>query len=170
MPRTYTAEFNNVSVSAAQDLFVVVPTTTPKSVRMTRCVIYDVDTTAPANQVLGVQVLVFSGATVTAGSGGTSPTIQKTDNGDAAASGFTVGANNTTEATTTGTTNIVYNGGFNIYNGFDEMFIADGSNPDGAQPIMVQSAAANGSIIVRLMTAPAAAVHLSGTIWVEEAG
>lgn len=170
MARIYTVQFEAVAVSAAQDLFAIIATTTPKSVRLLRCTLSNENSTIPASQTLGIQVLVFNGATITAGSGGTTPTIQKVDNGDPSATGFTAAANNTTGATTTGTTNIVYDGGFHVYNGFDESFVVDGSNPRGAMPIMVQAAANAGSIIVRLKNAPAASLNLSGCIWVEEAG
>lgn len=170
MARIYTAQFEAVTVSAAQDLFAIIATSTPKSVRLLRCTLGNENTTIPTSQTLGIQVLIFNGATITAGSGGTTPTIQKADNGDASATGFTVAANNTTGATTTGTTNIVYDSGFHLYNGFDESFVVDGSNPRGALPVMVAAAATAGSIIVRLKNAPSGSPTLSGCVWIEEAG
>jgi hypothetical protein len=170
MARVYVGQFHNVAVSAAQDLFAIIATTTPKAVRLLRCAINNVDTTLPAGQMLGIQVKVFTGATITSGSLGTVPVAQKVDQGDPAPVGFTLAANNTTIATTTGATNVVYDGGFHISNGFDESFFADASNPRAAQPIIVAAAATAGQIIVNLLAAPTATIHLSGTIWVEEAG
>jgi len=170
MARIYVGQFDNVVVSAAQDLFAIIATTTPKSVRLLRCVISAGDSTIPTSQMVRVQIALFTGVTITAGSGGTVPTAQKTDNGDAANTGFTLAANNTTQATTSGTTNIVFDGGFHIYNGFDESFFADGSNPRGALPIFVQAAANAGSIIIRTASTMSGTVHLNGTVWVEEAG
>ena len=170
MSRIYIGQFDQVAFSAAQDAWAIIATTTPKSVRLLRCVISASDVTIPTSQMIGLQILLFTGATITAGSGGTTPTIQKADNGDASATGFTLAANNTTGATTTGTTNIIYDGGFQSYNGFDECFMVDGSNLRGAMPIFVQSNANAGSIIVRLKNAPTGTIHLSSTVWVEEAG
>lgn len=170
MARIYVGQFDNVAISAAQDLFAVIATTTPKSVRLLRCVLSNQDTTIATSQMIRMQIVLFTGATITAGSGGTTPSAQKVDNGDAANTGFTLAANNTTQATTTGTTNIVYDGGFHIYNGFDESFVVDGSNPRGAMPIFVQSAANAGSIIIRTASAITGTAHFNGTIWVEEAG
>lgn len=170
MARIYTVQFEAVAVSAAQDLFAIIATSTPKSVRLLRCTLGNENSTIPTSQTLGIQVLMFNGATITAGSGGTTPTIGKTDNGDASATGFTAAANNTTAATTTGTTNIVYDGGFHLFNGFDESFVVDGSNPRGSMPVMVAAAANAGTIIVRLKNTPSGTINLSGCVWVEEAG
>lgn len=170
MARVYVGQFDNVAVSAAQDLFAVIATTTPKSVRLLRCVLSSTDTTIPTSQMVRVQIVLFTGTTITAGSGGTTPTIQKVDNGDPSATGFTLAANNTTQATTTGTTNIVYDGGFHAFNGFDESFAVDGSSSRAAMPIFVQAAANAGSIIVRTASTVTGTIHFSGTIWVEEAG
>jgi hypothetical protein len=170
MARIYMGSFKNVAVSAAQDFLTIIATTTPKSVRLLRFTLSSTDTTIATSQMFSVEVALFTGATITAGSGGTTPTANKADNGDPAAVGFTLAANNTTQATTTGTTNIVYEGGFHVYNGLDESFVVDGSNPRAAMPIFVQSAANAGSIIVRTTNTPTGTIHLSGTVWVEEAG
>jgi hypothetical protein len=170
MARIYTGSFKNVAVTAAQDLFAVIATTTPKSVRLLRCVLSSTDTTIPTSQMFSIEVVLFTGATITAGSGGSTPSANKVDNGDPSATGFTLAANNTAQATTTGTTNIVYEGGFHAYNGFDESFVVDGSNPRGATPIFVQSAVNAGSIIVRTTNTMSGTIHLSGMVWVEEAG
>jgi hypothetical protein len=170
MARIYVGQTDQVAVSAAQDLWAIIATTTPKSVRLLRCVISASDVTIPTSQMIAIQIVLFTGATITAGSGGTTPTAQKVDNGDPSNTGFTLAANNTTGATTTGTTNIVYDGGFHAYNGFDESFVVDGSNARGAMPIFVQSAANAGSILVRVKNAPTGTIHLSSTVWVEEAG
>lgn len=62
----------------------------------------------------GVRVSIIRlPATVTSGSGGSSPTPQKTDSAQAAA-GFTAEVNNTTVATTSGTAEILEEWGWNI--------------------------------------------------------
>lgn len=170
MARVYVGQIKNVAISAAQDIWAIIATTTPKSVRLLRCVISATDTTIPTSQMIAIEIALFTGATITAGSGGSTPTAQKVDNGDPANTGFTLAANNTTQATTTGTTNLVYDGGFHAYNGFDESFVVDGSNARGAMPIFVQAAANAGTILIRTTSAATGTVHISSTVWVEEAG
>jgi hypothetical protein len=63
---------------------------------------------------------VVEPATVTDGSGGSTPTPTKMDQGDAAAT-FTALANNTTPATTSGTASVQYATGCHIFNGFDDI-------------------------------------------------
>jgi hypothetical protein len=63
-------------------------------------------------------------ATVTSGSGGTTPTPQPLNDADAAA-GFTSDANNTTVATTSGATTVLAEFGWNVRNSPYEMWWPD---------------------------------------------
>lgn len=108
MPRTYYVGFEEVAVSAAQDLVQILGA----SGKMLQILGFNVgmtDTTPPVNQQLAIRCR-FMPATVTGGSGGTSVTPAPYDHGDAAAS-FTASVNNTTKATTSGTAQIVWEDG-----------------------------------------------------------
>lgn len=155
MPRLYTVEFNQVTVTAAQDLFQVLGAA-GKMVRVLRAEVSSTDTTLPSSQMLSFSG-VFMSAAVTPGSGGTTPTPQKTDPGDANPS-FTAAVNNTTPASTSGSTAVVWSGGQHIYNGLDETF---------AQPILVGPGEA---FLLKLLSTVSGTVHLSGTLWCEEMG
>jgi hypothetical protein len=173
MARVYVVQFDQVAVSAAQDLFCIysAAVTAGKAARLMRVVVSATDTTIPTTQMLAVQVKLLTG-TVTAGSAGSAATPQKVDNGDPAAT-YTARVNDTTPASGT-TTQIVYDGGFHAYNGFDESFFADGANPKGAQPTIVGALAAgsagSAAIQVSLKNATTGTIHLSGSAWFEEIG
>src|SRR5260370_22485038 len=105
MSRVYTVQFGTgspsvgVLVSAAQDL-IQIKGASGKMLRILSRWVGADDTTLPTAQMIQLRDRVLP-ATVTDGSGGATPTIFKTDFGDSAAS-FTVLANNTTKATSTG--------------------------------------------------------------------
>jgi hypothetical protein len=157
MPRNYVVSFENVAVAAAQDLLQV-KGAAGKTLRILsqRCKLYD--NTLPAAQSLAFRGR-FLPATVTDGSGGSTPTPRQTDPGDAAAS-FTALANNTVKATTSGTALTLTEGGEHIYNGYEKIFAA------GRQPVVGPSE----SYVFELLTAPQASTHLSGEVEVEESG
>lgn len=117
MPRVYTAGFKFVTVSAAQDL-VSLKGSTGKVCQLRRAWLQMNDTTLQTAQGLRLNVK-YGSATVTQGSGGSTPTPRPVDPGDAAAS-FTAHANDTTPATTSGAfVDINADGGHN-YGGFDK--------------------------------------------------
>lgn len=96
--RIYTVSFVSVAISAVQDLFEIRPAA-EKPVILRKVVI------TPDSDETNKQLLVTIRrlpATVTSGSGGSSPTIVALNSHDAAA-GFTAEANNTSRATTSGT-------------------------------------------------------------------
>lgn len=158
MPRQYRVTFEGVAVSAAQDLFQITGAA-GKIVQPVKVVIKATNQ-SPTAQQLQFRIR-FLPATVTNGSGGTTPTITRTDPGDAAAS-FTALASNTTKATTSGTAAILYEGGEYVFNGLEEVF-------DGlviAQPPIGPSEA----LVVELLAAPTGTLNLSGTILVNEIG
>jgi hypothetical protein len=97
--RIYKTTFENVTISAVQDIFSL------KAGAANGVEIHQIDlsaggVTAPAEIRLRLKRLP---ATVTQGSGGTSPTVNAADSGDTKASTATVHANDTTQATTSGT-------------------------------------------------------------------
>ena len=161
MPRTYPVTFEQVTISAAQDLFeIFFPASTYKALKILRMWLNVSDQSAvPAAAFLPVRARILPSA-VTNGTGGTSANIGKADPGDTAAS-FTAHANNTTKAVTTGTPNIEHEDGFHDYQGFDHMF--------DRPPIIIGGQSS--SFVFELLAVPAAySVKFSGGLEVEESG
>lgn len=157
MPRRYVTGTENVSVSAAQDLVQVIGAT-GKLVRIKRCFVGATNTTLVTAQSLRLRCR-FLPATVTNGSGGSSPTFVPVDPGDAAAS-VTAKANNTTPATTSGTPVVLQDIGVHIFAGWDFSW------PAGAEPVVGPSE----SFVFELLSTVTGTVNLSATVEVEEAG
>lgn len=155
MPRVYSVTFEEVAVSAAQDL-VQIKGASGKTLRILRAWWGATDTTLPTSQQVSTRGR-FLPATVTDGSGGSSPTPRKFDPGDAAAS-FTALANNTTPASTNGTATILLERGDHIYAGMSHSF----RNP----PVIGPSE----SFVFELLSTVTGTVHLSGGVEVEETG
>lgn len=157
MGRRYTISFENVAVSAAQDL-VALKGSTGKTVKLIRAWFGMTDTTLQTAQ--GVRLrLKYGSATVTLGSGGSVPTPVPVDPGDAAAS-FSCHVNDTTPATTSGAfSNIVPQGAHN-YGGWDWSF------KDGTEPV----AGLNEGIVFDLPSTVSGTCHFSGGLLVEEIG
>lgn len=154
--RVYTVQFDNVSVSAIQDLFEITPAD-DKPVAIVGLFLSQTgvgDIGDAAEEVLPVQII--RGFT-SSGSAGTAPTPVPVNPIDTAA-GFTAEVNNTTVATT-GTTTTVHSDNFNVRVGYQNWW------PEGCEPAASQ---ANTTIIVRLTRAPADAITLSGTLYVRE--
>lgn len=155
MPRNYTIMFESVTVTAAQDL-VQVKGASGKIFRPIRAWVKATDTTLPTAQMISARCR-FLPATVTDGSGGTTPTPAKTDPGDAAAS-ITALMNNTVKATTNGTAIVLDEGGEHIYSGYDVIFPV--RTPIGPSE----------SFVFELLSTVTGTVHLSGGVIVEEMG
>jgi hypothetical protein len=156
MARTYTVQFDNVSVSAAQDLFEISPAD-DKPVSIVGLFLSQTgvaDIGDAAEECLPVQII--RGFT-SSGSGGSAPTPTPVDGVDTAA-GFAAEVNNTTVATT-GTTTTLHSDNFNVRVGYQNWW------PEGTEP---QASQANTTIVVRLTRAPADAITLSGTLYVRE--
>ncbi len=116
MGRIYTVTFKNVTISAAQDL-VALKGSTGKLCELRRVWVKMNDTTLQTAQGLRLNVK-YASATITLGSGGSTPTPRPVDAGDAAAS-FTCHVNDTTPSTTSGSfVDIDPEGGHN-YGGLD---------------------------------------------------
>jgi hypothetical protein len=155
MPRSYTVSFENVAVSAAQDLLQI-KGATGKILRILEVWVGATDTTSPTNQQLRIRQR-FLPATVTDGSGGSTATPEPVDPGDAAAS-FTCKTNNTTQATTSGTPVVLRTDGPNILAGYDYTW--------PRPPIVGPSE----SFTFELLSTVSGTVHLSGGALVEELG
>jgi hypothetical protein len=156
MPRTYEVTFEKVAVSAVQDLVEVIGAA-GKMLRVKRQWVSCVDVSPlPAAQMLALRGSYLP-ATVTHGTGGSSPTPRPTDPGDTAAS-FTAKANSTAPATTSGTKATQEEGGGHIYSGYEKTFTAP--------PII----GPNESYVFELITAPSGSLTLSGGVEVEESG
>lgn len=155
MARVYRIMFEDVAVSAVQDLLQI-KGAAGKMVRIKRWWWGATDTTAPTNQQIKTRCR-FLPATVTDGSGGTTPTVSKNDPGDASAS-LTALANNTVKATTSGTAIVLDEGGDNVFSGRDIM----ATNP----PVIGPSE----SFVFELLSTPTGTLHLSGGVEVEEMG
>lgn len=157
MGRRYSVSTEAVAVSAAQDL-AEIKGASGKICRIRRVRVGATDTTLPTAQMLELRCR-FLPATVTPGSGGSSPTPRKYDAGDAAAS-FTAGANNTTPAASGGTAVILEEWGVHIYAGLDWTFA------DADTPVVGPSE----SFTFELLSTVTGTVHLSMTVEVEEIG
>lgn len=155
MGRMYSASFSGVSVSAAQDLFELA------AAAGVAVVIHEVHISQDASETS--EQLPFTikriPATVTSGSGGSTPTPRKMAPGDAAAAS-TVEANNTTRATSSGTIETIRRMSENILNGFHIVCTPE-------TRIVVPP---SGTIVVGLETAPGAALTMSGELIFEEIG
>jgi len=156
MGRTYTVEFENVAVSAAQDFFEVNPAAN-KPCRILDFEIAQIsDMGDAAEEGLRLQAIRLP-ATPTSGSGGSSATPRPCDPNDAGA-GFTCEINNTTLATTTGTANKMRSMGMNNRVGYGRQEV-----PEALQRVE------NGQLwVLRLLAAPADALTMCGTITVRE--
>jgi hypothetical protein len=155
MPRTYIVPFENVLVSAAQDL-VSLKGSSGKTCKLKRIWVGGTDTTLQTAQGLRIRCRYFP-ATMTLGSGGTVPTPTPVDPGDAAAS-FTAHANDTSQATTSGTAVNLPCTGVHNYGGLDFTF----PNP----PVF----GLNEGVSFELLSTVSGTVHLSGGAEVEETG
>ncbi len=154
--RVYTVTFENVAVTAAQDLWELTPASN-KPIRIIGIMLGQNNKVGDANENM-LRIQIIRGFT-TSGSGGTAPTPNPINRSDAAA-GFTAEVNNTTLATT-GTTKTLWNHSMNIRVG-EEYWFPEGCGPDCSP--------SDTTIVVRLLAAPAASTSMDGTLYVEEMG
>lgn len=158
MARRYRVTFSNVLVAAAQDLVQIVAPASTKMFRIIRHWLGCTNTSIPTSQMLYIRGKVFT-ATVSNGSGGTTGiTPTKNDQGDSTCSSTTCATNNTTPATTTGATSIVYSNGCHAY---------QGDNWRYDEPIPINSTEA---FIFELLSTVSGTVNMSGGVEFEEIG
>lgn len=151
--RIYTIAFQNVTVAPVQDLLAAYAGTTMKFA-VHQINLGQITGTTVANARVRIR---YMPATVTSGAGGTAPTPQKTNPGDAAAT-LTARVNDTTQATTAGTAVDLYDDVWNTVNNFVWYPPIPGRSP--VCPL-------SGAIIVSLDTALSSLV-CSGSMTVEE--
>ncbi len=113
MARVYTVQFNDVAVTAAQDLFEILAPTDGIVVVHEWELFQTSDVGDAAEEILRIETVRGVGS-VTSGSGGSTPTAQPLSDGDPAFGG-TVEANNTTRmAAGSGTLETLEQRGWNV--------------------------------------------------------
>lgn len=152
--RVYSVNFENVAVSAAQDLFEISPAAN-KPILLHAIFLSQKSDLGDAQEE-GIRLEVVRGH-ATSGSGGSSVTPTPMNPNDPAA-GFGAEVNNTTIASA-GTAVVCHADIMNIR--IPTMIIW---TPE-TRP---QANNGNGTIVVRLMAAPADEITMSGTLYVEE--
>lgn len=158
--RIYTVSFDNVTVTVAQDLFELNPAA-DKPVRILGLVVGQTNRVGDANEdMLRWSIVRMTGGTLTSGSGGSAPTPVAVNPGDGAA-GFTAEANNTTQASTSGTAATAHADTFNTRVGLQYFPIPE-------MQVAGIDSASQGALVVRLLEAPSASTTMSGTVYVEE--
>lgn len=152
--RMYSAAFEGVSVSVAQDFFEI---TAPSTMMVELHEVHITQDDNETSQQLPVRILRVT-PTVTGGSGGSSATPRKLEVGSPSASS-TVDVNNTTVATG-GTLEVLRRIGDNVLNGWHWVFLPE-------TRIWIPP---SGVVVVRLATAPGAALTMSGELIFNEIG
>lgn len=147
--RVYSTFFENVTITAVQDVFSL------KAGAANGIELHQIDlsagaVTAAAEIRLRLKRLP---ATVTAGSGGTAPVMSPTDSGDTKAATATARANDTTQATTSGTAIVLQAWQWQVLNSFTYL-------PAPEDREVIQAAE---ELVLDIPAAPASTV-VSGTI------
>jgi hypothetical protein len=157
MGRVYAVTFENVAVSASQDLFEISPAD-DKPVRLLGLQLSNVggvsDVGDASEELLR---LTIKRGHSTGGSGGSAPTPAPLDPADTAA-GFAAEVNNTTIASA-GTAVTLFADGMNSRVPYQQFWTPE-TCPKAGQ--------GNTTIVVRLEAAPADSINLSGVLFVEE--
>lgn len=154
MGRFYTVTFNDVAVTASQDLFEIQPAD-DRPVKIWGLFLTQSTELADAAEEQ-LRVAIIRGHT-TSGSGGSTATPAVINPLDTAA-GFTAEVNNTTIASAgTGVTLHVMT--WNVRSGLEMWWLPETG---------LIATQANTTIVVRLLAAPADSVSVSGTLYVEE--
>lgn len=152
MSREYSIEFDGVSVSAVQDLLAVYAGSS-MAFEVHSITLGQITASAVGNLRITLKRMR---ATVSTGSGGSAPTVQKLNDGDAAAT-VTARANDTSQATAT-TSAKLHADVYNVVNGYQWIF------PPDDRPVIQPSQAA----VLSLDTAPGSAETMSGTMVIAE--
>ena len=156
MSRVYSVSFENIAVTAAQDLICITGASSSKITRIISCNVGATNTTLPTAQMLEIRCRLL-GATVSAGTGGNSFTPIKLDQGDSAASS-TGYINATGKATTSGTAYVLFEDAAHIFAGHSITF--------PSRPIV-----SNGEAFVyELLSTVSGTVNMSGSVYFEEIG
>lgn len=155
MPRVFTVTFSAVSVSASQDLFEITAAA-GKPLRILKLKLHQTSDKQDAEEEI-LTLAVKTGAT-SSGSGGTAPTPQPVK-GSIGAASFTAEVNNTTKAS--GGTIVTKDiDGWNVRAPFSYPWT----------PETTIEVAGGERATVELVSTPADALTMSGTLYVEEIG
>lgn len=159
MGRKYTAIFSAVAVTAQQDFFEILAPTDAV------VIVHDIDinqTTEAGDaqeEMLAIKMVRGVG-TVTTGTGGTTPTAQPIEDGDAAFGG-TVEVNNTTKMVVgTGSLDQLASWSWNVRIPFQKIFTPE------TRPVI----SPGNRLTIELATTPADSITVNGTITFEEIG
>jgi hypothetical protein len=145
----YSATFEEVAVTAAQDLFEInAPSDAVVVVHA-----FEISQSSDTDNE-NLNLLIHRGST--SGSGGSSPTPAPMEVGDAAFGG-TVEANNTSQSTE-GT--ILHSAAFSVLSGYTYIWTPE------MRPVISPS----GRLIIELQTAPGDSLTMSGVVYFEEIG
>lgn len=156
MGRMYSVSFSAVSVSAAQDLFELTPAD-DKPIQIVGIELGQSSDSGDA-QDEQLQISIIRGS-ATSGSGGSAPTPAPMSSSAQAAAGFTAEVNNTTQGSS-GTAVTLMTTCWNVRAGYVNWF------PENCRP-----GASQANTLLRVaQTAPADAITMSGTLYVEELG
>jgi hypothetical protein len=151
MSEIFTIVCRNVAVAAAQDILAAYAGASYKL----ELLAVEMDAngqTVVGNYPISVKYL---GSTVTAGSGGSTPTPANADSTGVASSGFTAHANDTTPASSS-TTHYLHAAQFNPINGWYW------EPPGKGEPPLCDL---SGAFVLSLDGAPAASINVSATMW-----
>lgn len=151
--RIYTVTFSAVAVTGTSDLLEITPADDKPCDLIGIFLSQTTDFGDAADE--GLQISVIRGFT-TSGSGGSAPTPRPVDRNGATA-GFAAEVNNTTVATT-GTTNTLWIGGWNVRTEY-ALWLPEGCGLNVSQ--------ADTTMVVRV-SAPADSITASGTFVIEE--
>lgn len=155
MGRLYVGSFENVAVTAAQDFFEIAPASN-KPIQIHGYGLHQTTDLGDAAEEI-LRISLVRGHT-TSGSGGSTMTpALLNSSADTAAGDTTIEINNTTIASTAGTTLYVH--GMNIRAGLEVWF------PPEARPGV---SAADTTVVLRLLAAPADSLTMGGWIVFEE--
>lgn len=159
--REYSVSFENVSITVAQDLFNLAPAADKPFhvVGLTLCNVGGAADAGDAQEELLRISVRRMGATVTNGTGGSTPTPVPKDIDDTAA-GFTARANDaTTRATTSGTNSLWFADGWNVRIPYAMWF---------PEKFCLQAQTTAQRVIIGLDSAPADALSVSGCVFISE--
>ena len=153
MSRFYSIQFNNVTISAAQDLFSVLST----SGMAFRLCEFQLSADAPTTTA-GLRIAIKRlPATVTVGSGGAACTVNPMASTNSSAT-VTARSNDTTRATTNGTVATLFSASINVLNGWQFL------PPPEYRPSFAPSQA----LVIGMEVAPSAATVFDGYAVLEE--
>lgn len=152
--RLYTVSFQNVAITAVQDLFLLLPGSS-KVIAIQSFELAQI--TKNTVEILRIR-LKYLPATVTNGSGGGAATPRPVTPGDGAAT-FTARTNDTTPATSSGTAYDLWADQWNLVNG--ALWVP----PIAGRPFVIAPGAA---CVLGLDTNPAASMTVNATMMVEE--